>query len=293
MKYYFSIFVLFFFLASCAPAQKVAALPQATDTATVVVPTLTATLAPAPTSASTPIPCDPRVEDYCITEGHFLFQRPIFPPANDSVDKSYRFASTANGTRDPHHGVEFLNKFGTPVHAAADGIVVITQFDAFPADCQPALPGLEGFFRQQGAQHERKLDIQPDWITPAAGRTIDQATDQFGHLAGSGTLTEVGGILAQGVRESDILARYGGDEFVVVLPETPASGALVIAERLRRAIEEHRFLEAQGISARISASFGIATYPDHALSPEGLIQKADQAMYRVKEREKNGIEVAG
>jgi diguanylate cyclase (GGDEF)-like protein len=116
--------------------------------------------------------------------------------------------------------------------------------------------------------------------------------DQYGHLAGSGTLTEVGGILALGVRESDILARYGGDEFVVVLPETPASGALVIAERLRRAIEEHRFLEPQGIAARISASFGIASYPDHALSPEGLIQKADQAMYRVKEREKNGIEVA-
>jgi diguanylate cyclase (GGDEF)-like protein len=116
--------------------------------------------------------------------------------------------------------------------------------------------------------------------------------DQYGHLAGSGTLTEVGAILAEGVRESDILARYGGDEFVVVLPETPASGALVIAERLRRAVEAHRFLETQGISARISASFGISTYPDHALSPEGLIQKADQAMYRVKEREKNGIEVA-
>jgi diguanylate cyclase (GGDEF)-like protein len=116
--------------------------------------------------------------------------------------------------------------------------------------------------------------------------------DQYGHLAGSGTLTEVGTILALGVRESDILARYGGDEFVVVLPETPASGALVIAERLRRAIEEHRFLAPQGIAARISASFGISTYPDHALSPEGLIQKADQAMYRVKEREKNGIEVA-
>jgi len=116
--------------------------------------------------------------------------------------------------------------------------------------------------------------------------------DQYGHLAGSGSLSEVGKILAAGVRESDILARYGGDEFVAVLPETPASGALVIAERLRRAIEEHRFLEPQGIAARISASFGISTYPDHALSPEGLIQKADQAMYRVKEREKNGIEVA-
>jgi diguanylate cyclase (GGDEF)-like protein len=116
--------------------------------------------------------------------------------------------------------------------------------------------------------------------------------DQFGHLAGSRTLAEVGGILSQAVRESDILARYGGDEFVVVLPETPPSGAMVIAERIRRAIEMHCFLEAQGLQARISASFGIASYPDHALTPEGLIQKADQAMYRVKERNKNGIELA-
>lgn len=116
--------------------------------------------------------------------------------------------------------------------------------------------------------------------------------DQYGHLAGSGTLTEVGLILADGVRESDILARYGGDEFVAVLPETPASGALVIAERLRRSIEENHFLKSLGLAARISASFGIASYPDHALTPEALIQKADQAMYRVKEREKNGIEVA-
>jgi diguanylate cyclase (GGDEF)-like protein len=116
--------------------------------------------------------------------------------------------------------------------------------------------------------------------------------DQYGHLAGSGTLAEVGSILALAVRESDILARYGGDEFVVVLPETPAAGALVIAERLRKSIEEHCFLTGQGLSARISASFGISSYPDHALTPEGLIQKADQAMYRVKERDKNGIEVA-
>ena len=68
--------------------------------------------------------------------------------------------------------------------------------------------------------------------------------------------------------------------------------ALVIGERIRQAIEEHSFLKPQGLEARISASIGIASYPDHALSPEGLIQKADQAMYRVKEREKNGIEVA-
>lgn len=116
--------------------------------------------------------------------------------------------------------------------------------------------------------------------------------DQHGHLAGSRTLTEVGAILALAVRESDVLARYGGDEFVVVLPETPVEGALVIGERIRRSIEEHAFLREEGIDAHISASLGIATYPDHALTPEGLIQKADQAMYRVKERNKNGIEVA-
>jgi diguanylate cyclase (GGDEF)-like protein len=116
--------------------------------------------------------------------------------------------------------------------------------------------------------------------------------DTYGHLAGSRTLTEVGAILSTAVRESDILARYGGDEFVVVLPETPPSGALVIAERIRKSIEQHCFLQEQGLAARISASFGIASYPDHALTPEGLIQKADQAMYRVKERDKNGIEVA-
>lgn len=116
--------------------------------------------------------------------------------------------------------------------------------------------------------------------------------DAYGHLSGSQTLTEVGGILSEAVRESDILARYGGDEFVAVLPETPPSGALVIAERIRKAIAGHCFLKAQGLEARLSASFGIASYPDHALTPEGLIQKADQAMYRVKERNKNGIEVA-
>ena len=64
-----------------------------------------------------------------------------------------------------------------------------------------------------------------------------------------------------------------------------------VGRRKGRAIEEHRFLEPQGIAARISASFGISTYPDHALSPEGLIQKADQAMYRVKEATKNGIAI--
>ena len=74
--------------------------------------------------------------------------------------------------------------------------------------------------------------------------------------------------------------------------ETPPSGAQVIAERIRMAIQDHAFLAEMGLAEHISASFGISSYPDHGLVPEALIQKADQAMYRVKERDKNGIEVA-
>jgi diguanylate cyclase (GGDEF)-like protein len=117
--------------------------------------------------------------------------------------------------------------------------------------------------------------------------------DLHGHLAGSRTLSEVGAILSAAVRESDMLVRYGGDEFVVVLPETPPSGAQVIAERIRESIQDHAFLKDLGLAVHISGSFGIASYPDHGLSAGELIQKADQAMYRVKERDKNGIELAG
>jgi len=78
----------------------------------------------------------------------------------------------------------------------------------------------------------------------------------------------------------------------VVLPQTGAEGARIIAERVREALAEHVFLEATGLAVRITASIGIASYPDHGDTREDLIGYADQAMYRVKERGKNGIEMA-
>lgn len=91
-------------------------------------PSLTATLVP-PTLTAAPIPCDPLTADYCITSGHFLFQRPIHLPDNETVDLTYLYASTSNGKRDPHHGVEYQNPFGTSVFAAADGEVVFADTD--------------------------------------------------------------------------------------------------------------------------------------------------------------------
>ena len=113
--------------------------------------------------------------------------------------------------------------------------------------------------------------------------------DKHGHLAGSKTLIEVGAVLERTVRDADVLIRYGGDEFVVLFPETPLAGGLVIAERIRQVIGMTKFLESQKIDARISASIGIAAYPESADDVRSLIASADQAMYRAKALGKNRV----
>lgn len=83
-----------------------------------------------PTKTSTPEPpCDVFSVDFCITDGHFTLRRPIQPPGNDRIDPVYGYGSTANGTREPHHGVEFSNPSGTPVHTAAEGTVIFAGPD--------------------------------------------------------------------------------------------------------------------------------------------------------------------
>jgi murein DD-endopeptidase MepM/ murein hydrolase activator NlpD len=83
-------------------------------------------LEPSPTASPTPFTCE---FDICQTSASFLFSRPIAPPGQDRVDQAYRFGMTQDGLRDPHYGVEFLNGFGTPVLAAADGEVVVAGDD--------------------------------------------------------------------------------------------------------------------------------------------------------------------
>jgi diguanylate cyclase (GGDEF)-like protein len=115
--------------------------------------------------------------------------------------------------------------------------------------------------------------------------------DTFGHLIGSQALAEMGQVFKQMVRETDIVGRYGGDEFIIILPETPLNGAMVIAERIRKKVEEYEFV-AQNLSIRLTVSLGVANCPKHTLTAEGLIKKADAAMYRAKELSKNSIKIA-
>jgi diguanylate cyclase (GGDEF)-like protein len=107
--------------------------------------------------------------------------------------------------------------------------------------------------------------------------------DTYGHLRGSRVLREVGFLVRATVRETDYPARYGGDEFVVVLPQTDETGAQQILERIQKAIEEHVFLQEEGINVRLGASGGAATYPSEAQSKEALIRLADERMYQDKD----------
>jgi diguanylate cyclase (GGDEF)-like protein len=118
---------------------------------------------------------------------------------------------------------------------------------------------------------------------------LKEVNDQHGHLAGSRVLREVARLIQGKLRKSDRIFRYGGDEFVVTLPETGAEGALRVAHRLRRAVRSHRFLVAEGMSVTLTASFGVATFPHDGSSQEELIRAADQAMYRIKTQSRDGV----
>jgi diguanylate cyclase (GGDEF)-like protein len=112
--------------------------------------------------------------------------------------------------------------------------------------------------------------------------------DQYGHLRGSRTLREVGFLIRAAVRETDIPARYGGDEFVVILPQTDGESARILAEKLRHVVESHTFLQEEGINARLGVSLGLATYPEEANTKEALIRLADKRMYEDKESRRTG-----
>ena len=114
----------------------------------------------------------------------------------------------------------------------------------------------------------------------------------YSHPVGSQCLAEAAEIMRNTVREVDLLGRYGGDEFVVILPETSVAIASTVAERLREAIETHVFVCGRGLSARLTISGGIAGFPEHAQTGQELIRQADQAMYRAKGYGGNRILVA-
>ena len=116
--------------------------------------------------------------------------------------------------------------------------------------------------------------------------------DQYGHLIGSKLLVEVGRVLKGCVRDEDVVARYGGDEYAAVLLGIDSGGALKVAERIRRSIEDHIFLSREGSRVRITTSIGLASYPEHATTKAEVMDLADRAMYRGKRSNRNVVYIA-
>lgn len=119
-----------------------------------------------------------------------------------------------------------------------------------------------------------------------------EINDCYGHLVGSHVLMEMATVILTGVRDTDVVARYGGDEFVVILPETNLDMAGRVAERMREKIAEHVFHGGRGLRLRLTASFGVAVFPQHSQSPQQLIADADAAMYEAKAARKNCVRFA-
>jgi len=156
------------------------------------------------------------------------------------------------------------------------------------------LTGLKtrGFFEQQlgieMARAERRT-------TPLAVLMIDidhfkRLNDTFGHHVGDIVLRDLAAILTRELREIDTAARYGGEEFILLLPETNLQGAMLVAQRLRSAVEQANFFVAPGQKAEhITISIGVALFPDEARFKADLLEAADVALYQAKAQGRNRV----
>ena len=119
-----------------------------------------------------------------------------------------------------------------------------------------------------------------------------QVNDTHGHLVGSKLLAEIGFTIKSHLRLIDYAFRYGGDEFVVLLPQTAKDSGLIVARRLLDSFRKSAHLKDEGLNLNIRASIGLASYPEDAKSAHEIIRQADEMMYEVKNSTRDNIAVA-
>jgi len=119
-----------------------------------------------------------------------------------------------------------------------------------------------------------------------------QVNDTHGHLVGSRLLAEIGNALKAHCRLIDFAFRYGGDEFVILLPQTSKDNALNVARRLHKLIRGTPWLDSDGLNIRVTPSLGVASYPTDSRTKEGLLHLADEAMYLVKNTNRDSVAAA-
>jgi diguanylate cyclase (GGDEF)-like protein len=119
-----------------------------------------------------------------------------------------------------------------------------------------------------------------------------QVNDTHGHLVGSKLLAEIGYLIKAQLRLIDFAFRYGGDEFVVLLPQTGKDAALVVARRMRELLRSSIFCKEENLNLNVRASMGMATFPHDAKTPHDIIRQADEMMYLVKNTTRDNIGIA-
>jgi diguanylate cyclase (GGDEF)-like protein len=119
-----------------------------------------------------------------------------------------------------------------------------------------------------------------------------QVNDTHGHLVGSRLLAEIGEALKTNCRLIDFAFRYGGDEFVLLLPQTSKENAINVARRLHKLIRETVWLKSEGLNIHLTPSMGLAAYPVDSKTKEGLLHLADEAMYQVKNANRDRVAAA-
>jgi len=143
-------------------------------------------------------------------------------------------------------------------------------------------------------QMEHELRRAERYASPLSILFLDldhfkRVNDQCGHLVGSRALKELGRVLSACVREVDTVARYGGDEFTVILSETPFERGHEVAERIRETVEQARFDGGRSGPLALTVCIGVASYPEHGGDRESLLSSADKAMYRAKSMGRNRV----
>ncbi len=116
-----------------------------------------------------------------------------------------------------------------------------------------------------------------------------QVNDTHGHLIGSRLLGEMGKLVESCLEDPYSAARYGGDEFVIILPEVPKDKAVEFCRKLQDKLVGEKFFAEEGLNIQLTASFGIATFPEDAGEKDQILHSADERMYKVKEQNRNDI----
>jgi diguanylate cyclase (GGDEF)-like protein len=196
-----------------------------------------------------------------------------------------------------HSGDRYLSEEMELLNLLAQHVAVVFEnarlFESATRDSLTALLRREAILeRLEAEMHRAQRYGRPLAIGLADLDHFKSVNDRFGHLTGDSMLKWVSHVLQGGLRGTDHVGRYGGEEFLLVLPETDLAGAVAVAEKVRSVVERERFVTDEGESVGVTLSIGIATladlHPDR-IGVKELIAHADRALYRAKGDGRNQV----